>query len=109
MLRGINGPLDLVGMEKNEVGVGGVVARQDSFLGEPLAVVAAQNRLQLLAVGSQNAGRNAEVWELLHGEIVEVGVGSGRSPHAMPAKDDHLFELGVIDGLSCEGGDTEKR
>ena len=52
MLRGIDGPLDRVGAEKDEVGIGRVVAGQQSFLGEPRAIIAAEDGLDRLTVGS---------------------------------------------------------
>ncbi len=50
MLRGVDGPLDHVGMKRNEVSIGGVVACQQSLLREPLAVVATENGLELFTV-----------------------------------------------------------
>lgn len=95
-------------MEIDEVGVGGVVAGQQSLLGEPETIVAAQHGLELLTVGRQNAGRNAEVRKWLAGKLVQVGVGCNRSSHTMSSEYDHLLEFGIIDGLCGEKGSAER-
>jgi hypothetical protein len=45
VLRGITGSLECVGMEIDEVGVGGVVAGQQSLLGESETIVAPEHGL----------------------------------------------------------------
>jgi len=95
-------------MKEDEVRVRGVVASQQAFLSEPKPVVSAEDGLQSFTVGSQNAGRNAEIRELLHGEIVEISIGSNGGSHTMTAEDDHLLELSIIDGLGCEKANTQR-
>ncbi len=73
MLRGVDRALNRVGMEIDEVGVVGVVAGQQSLLGQPLAVVAAEDGFERLTIGSQDAGRNAEVREILRRVLIQVG------------------------------------
>ena len=108
VLRGVNGSLDGVGMEIDELGVGGVVAGQQTLVGEPETVVAAEHGLERLPVGGQNAGRNAELRKVLHREGLELVVGCNRSSHTMPSEYDHLLEFGIIDGLSGEKGSAER-
>jgi hypothetical protein len=95
-------------MEIDEVGVGQVVAGQQSLLGQPETVVATQDSLELFTVVGQNAGCNAEIREWIRGEVVEDEVGCNRSSHTVTAEDDDLLQLRVVDGLSCEKGSAER-
>ena len=72
-LRSVNGPLNDVGMEINGVGVDGVIAGQQTLLGEPGTIVSAQDGLELLTVGGQNAGRsNAESGKLCTEKVLRM-------------------------------------
>jgi hypothetical protein len=42
------------------------------------------------------------------GEGVEIIVTHRRRAHAMTAEDDHLFELGIVNGLSAEKSTEEE-
>ena len=96
-------------MEEDEVGVGDVVAGEQSLLSEPLAIVAAEDGLERFTVGGENTRRDAEIRELFRRILVEIGVGCDRSAHAVTTKDNYLFELGIIDALSWQQGGADKR
>src|ERR1019366_3812339 len=102
--RGVDSPLDHVGAEIDEVGVGRIVAGEQSLLSQPEAVVAAEQGLQLLAVLGEDAGRNTEVRVNLRGEGIEIAGGGNRRSHTMAAENDDLLELGIVDSLGGENG-----